>query len=300
MSEYTSSKTVEVADLPKQFALPLNLQLFAEEALADDGGASFDDAEVVEDVEQDFDNEDDYEPVDDSEEAQQPEVAEPEQKPKQDSETNKAFQKMRQELEATQTLMKRNAEIARKYGAEYGVFSEADIAAQYGNHGITTLEQFEQQLQFDAYREKGIDPDEIRAIVDNHPDLVAARKMREDQLLVTSYQELQEEYPDLVKEPTDVGEEVWSKWNNGKNGISLAEAYTLVNRKEILAKQQAAARQTVLNQTSSKAHLKPSGNVGTGGDTTQIPADVLKMYKQLTPGKPDSYYIEHYKRSMKG
>lgn len=299
MIEYKSSKKAEVADLP----LKMNLQLFSEEAPSDEG-ASFDDEQIVEDdntEEYDSYEDDNDDFVEDSDEAQQPEVADLDEKPKQDSETNKAFQKMRQELEAAQSLMKRNADIARKYGAEYGVFSEEDISAQFGDsHGIHTLEEFEQQLQYDAYREKGIDPDEIRQIVDNHPDLVAARQMRQDQLLLTNFQELQSEYPDLVKEANDVPAEVWSKWNNGQNGLTLAEAYTLVNRKEIIAKQAAAARQATLNNMSSKSHMKPSGNVGTGADTTQIPADVLKMYKQMSPGKPDSYYIEHYKRSMKG
>lgn len=216
-----------------------------------------------------------------------------------DDPQNKAFAEMRRKTEAAEKkaqLAERNQDIARKYG-QYGVYSEEDIANKYGeSNGITTLEQFEEALQREEYKEKGIDYDTINKIVDNHPAVKAARKAEYDNKLVSSYDELHTEYPGLVKDPNDIPTEVWQKWNDGKNGLSLLEAYELTNRKQIRENLISSAKQQTLNNVNGKEHIRGDEG-GSEVETTTIPEDVLKMYKKLNPGKTDEEYLKHYKNS---
>ena len=137
------------------FPLKMNLQLFAED---DDVTPNLEDTPEFKEDAREYANMDakidkfmeektpkaepevktEIEPVK-VEEIVKPEAVEPE-KPKQDSETNKAFQEMRKQLEAEKA---RAAEIEAKA-------KKADdlIAQQYGaSHGIYTVEQYEQRLQ---------------------------------------------------------------------------------------------------------------------------------------------------------
>jgi len=295
----TGSKVAGVADLP----FKLNLQLFGE---VDEPTNVEVPVDAVDVVEPNSEVENDESTVEDTEETVTPEVVEPDQKPKQDSETNKAFQEMRHKLQETERLATRNTEIARKFGAEYGVFSDADIASKYGqSHGIHTMEQLANQIQMEAYMEKGIDPDEIKQIVDNHPDLVQARKVAYEQNLMSNFNDLKSEYPDIVKQGEDISPEVWARWNNGQSGLSLTDAFTLVNRKDILAKQQAAVKQANLNNLNSKNHMKPNGATGGTMDLTQIPDDVMSSYRKMFSSEikkgtmKESDFIKHYKASQK-
>ena len=78
-------------------------------------------------------------PVDPGDPAHDPGVADPDPvKPVQDKDTNAAFAKMRRKKEQLQ----KDYGIATKYGADFGVFSEADIVKNWGDQGITNLEKF--------------------------------------------------------------------------------------------------------------------------------------------------------------
>lgn len=292
-----SAKTVEVAELPKKkFGLVLNLQTFAGEI--DDADVDLDadddihDDEHVDDSEHDEVNEeiDEQEPgANDSDLANQ--------KPVQDEETRAQFAEMRRQAE--------QAEARARYADEV-------IARQYGeSHGIYTVEQYEQALfeqqqeeQRQQYLERGIDPDEISQIVnqqlENHPLVQQAAQQTLNHLYASNYAELQSEYGDLVKTPEDIPVEVWDRWGEGRFGLSLTEAFTLVNRKEIMNKQALVAKQTALNNINNKGHIR--GNGGANGDieTVEIPDDVYKMYKQLNPKATDKQIRAHYKKSIKG
>jgi hypothetical protein len=95
------------------------------------------------------------------------------QQPVQSKEENAAFAEMRRRLEATESKtskLEKDYAIAKKYGSEYGIYSEDDISALYGaSHGIYTLEQFEevieQENQRTQYQQSGIDPKTIEQLV---------------------------------------------------------------------------------------------------------------------------------------
>jgi hypothetical protein len=238
-------------------------------------------------------------------------VADPAPQPRQTPEQDRAFAEARRRVEAAErraveleTMRQRDIEIAKKYG-QYGIYSDADVAEKYGkSHGLNTVAQFEEALRREEYQAKGIDPDLINNLIENHPAIQNAKayeqaviRAQEDNFLVSNFNELRQEYPE-IKEVANVPLEVWSKWKNGSTGLSLTEAYYVVNRKEILAKQTDAAKQATLNNIQGKGHVRGNGS-GSEVDTTRIPDDVLEMYKRFNPGKTMDEYKAHYKKSQK-
>jgi len=231
-------------------------------------------------------------------------------KPKQTPEQDRAYAELRRKAEAAERRAieveaqhQRGIQIAKKFG-QYGVFSDADVAEKYGqSHGIHNVAQFEEALRREEYAAKGIDPDMVKKLVDEHPDLQAAREFKqaairaqEDNFLVGSFDELTKEYPE-IKGVADVPPDVWRKWKNGSTGLTLNEAYLVVERKNIETRKIEAAKQATLNNIQSKDHVRGNGK-GVEGDTVRIPDDVLAQYKALNPGKSMDDYKKHWKKSQ--
>jgi len=231
------------------------------------------------------------------------------EKPKQTPEQDRAYADLRRKAEAAERLVaetkeqhQRDIQIAKKFG-KYGVYSDADVAQKYGqSHGIQNIAQFEEALRREEYAANGIDPDMVKKLVDEHPDLQAAREFKqaairaqEDNFLVSSFDELTKEYSD-IKKVDDVPPDVWRKWRNGSTGLTLSEAYLVVERKNIETRKVEAAKQATLNNLQSKEHVRGNGK-GSEGETVRIPDDVMEMYKKFNPGKSMDEYKKHYKAS---
>jgi hypothetical protein len=83
---------------------------------------------------------------------------------------NAAFADMRRRLEATESKtskLEKDYTISKKYGAEYGVYSEEDIAEKYVSYGITTLEQLEAAIEEEKQRKQnpGFDPKAVEQLI---------------------------------------------------------------------------------------------------------------------------------------
>lgn len=232
------------------------------------------------------------------------------QKKVQTLEENAAFAEMRRKTEAAErraaeieAQRTRDIEIAKKYG-QYGVYSDADVVEKYGqSHGLKTIAEFEEALMREEYQSKGIDPDMIKKLVDEHPAIKqaqqaqeAAAKAQQDRFLVDNFDELTKEFPEIAK-AEDVPADVWRVWRNGESGISLKQAYAAVNYESIASKKAEAAKQATLNNIQGKDHVRGNGK-GAEGDTVRIPDDVLEMYKRFNPGKTMDEYRAHYKKSQ--
>jgi hypothetical protein len=319
MSEKISVNMTEVA---KPFRLPLNLQLFAEGEPASEPAPT--PAPVVKDqvytsAAEHAEATSAKEPVVATQEPLKEEVQseiKEEVKPIQNDETNAAFAEMRRkaeaaELKATQLeqQQQRTMEIARKFGP-YGVFSDEDVARTYGqSHNVHTLDQLEREIQRQEYVKQGVDPDLVEKIVtdklENHPSVVQARKLAFDNLLVSNYNELLTEFKDVVTKPEDVSPEVWAKWNEGQSGLSLSDAYALVNRKTLAEKQQAATKQAALNQLNSKSHMKANEGSSEELETGSIPDEVMEINRRMFARElkagtmTEKTIIQHYLRHNK-
>lgn len=241
-------------------------------------------------------------------------VTEPATQTKQTPEQDAAFADLRRKAEAAErraieveTQRQRDIEIAKKYGKDYNIYSDADVEAKFGkSHGLKTVAEFEAALQREEYQSKGIDPDLINKIINEHPDVKKARELtaRQEmeqgkQVLNSELSKLNEEYPDLKLEKIDDliklpnSEEIYKL---AQHGYSLLHAYEAVNKDAIRKQQSEAARQSTLNNIQGKSHVRGNGQ-GSEVDTTRIPDDVLEMYKRFNPGKTLDEYKAHYKRS---
>ena len=291
--------------------IPMNLQLFAEDSGAGGEIAAPQETTSTESTtgtdtsaEQSTDS---TESTTDQSEGTTDAPTEVDTKPKQTPEQDRFFAENRRKLEAAERLVaetkaqhQRDIEIAKKFG-QYGVYSDADVAEKYGkSHGIHNVQQFEEALRREEYQAKGIDPDMVKKLVDEHPDLQAAREFKqaairaqEDSFLVSSFDELTKEYPE-IKGVNDVPPDVWVKWKNGSTGLTLPEAYLVVERKNIETRKVEAAKQATLNNIQSKDHVRGNGK-GVEGDTVRIPDDVMEMYKKFNPGKS----MDEYKKPSK-
>lgn len=238
-------------------------------------------------------------------------TAEVDTKTKQTPEQDRAYADLRRKAEAAEKRIaevesqrQRDIEVAKKFG-QYGVYSDADVAEKYGkSHGLKTVADLEAQLQREEYQAKGIDPDMIKKLVDEHPAIKSAQeaqaiaaKAQQDRFLVDNFNELTKEFSDIAK-AEDVPADVWRLWRNGESGISLKQAYVAVNYESIAEKKAEAAKQATLNNIQSKDHVRGNGK-GVEGDTVRIPDDVMEMYKKFNPGKTTDEYKKHYKDSNK-
>lgn len=326
-----SRKTEEVADLPK-FRLPLNLQLFAGD---DDGTPNLEDSDDFKSDAREYEQMNakiekftadrtpkepaketetklEKEPAKAEEEAGTKEVATPNEKPKQDKETNDAFQEMRKKLEASE---KEKSDVLAKAAK-----ADALIKAQFGNQGINTVEQYEQwikdgeiQAETDRYTEAGLTAEEIDKIrnYDTLKAEVTSRTVAEIQ------QESANQWGALYKLYPEVEADI-TKFNNGEaqstynaemqaeiaRGASPLAAYRNVHFESILANATKTVKETAtqdaVDRLSSKNHIK--GNASAAGDIEhfEIDPDQMKIYRGLMKGKTDAQIRAFAKKQNAG
>lgn len=230
-------------------------------------------------------------------------------KPKQSPEVDSAFAEMRRKAEAAEkkaleveTKLKRDRDIAKKYGADYGVYSEEDIAEKYGaSHGINTVDDLQRAILNAEYQEKGIDPDTINKLIESHPLIQEAKKVKENTVISNQYNALLSDLKedgliDIVKDPKDIPDSVYQRWDYGKNkgGLSLSDCFYLEQRKQIAAKKVEATKQSTLNNIAGKQHLKVEGDGATDANDISVPSETLSMYMEMGMSKKEA--TAHYKK----
>jgi desulfoferrodoxin (superoxide reductase-like protein) len=318
-----SSKTANVAELP----LKLNLQLFAEDiapnledtpefkedakefAAMDAKMEKFTEERKSKEtpvVEKTVENEPDK--VIDK--AVTPEVAAPDEKPKQDMETNKAFQEMRQKLEAAEKAKTENEAKAKK--------ADDVIAKEYGkSHGIFTVEQYEQRLQQEKevednerYQAAGLRPDEVEKIREFDRIKAEAETIKQattQQAYLTQWDSLYKAYPDIVETSKLFSEGKDPEWYNDDmkaeiaRGASPLAAYRNAHFETILANvtkgTKETAKQEALNQLNSKDHIKANSGTGSDVEHVEIDPEQMRMFRALNKGKSDAEIRTWYKKN---
>jgi hypothetical protein len=289
-----SEKTIEVADLSKPFLRhSLDIQFFSSEELPTDDVGDVDnpvDDELIDDN-----------PIEDDLGDKEQDLANPEDDKTsfKDDPQNQAFAQIRREKEAAVAQLKQ---------------MDAFISQQYGEYGIHTFEQYQEALkaeqeaqQRQQYVDAGL-PDEVIDKLSRVDEVLQqAEEAQFKQQLADNYSELVKEYPELVKAPQDISPDVWQKWQDGKTGLSLTEAFELVNKKAIREHLQASSKQSTLNKINSKNHVRANGGEGAEDvDLTSVPAETMQAYRQmfakeLRTGKmKEADFVKHYKKSLKG
>lgn len=153
--------------------------------------------------------------------------------------------------------------------------------------------------------ETGIDPNVLNNLIGNHPAIVAAQRMQEEQqareaetFAKSQLGTLLSKYPDCgltdlnQLEQSEAGRATLQDW--AKTG-DLVKAYTANFHEEILQRRTTAAKQGTLNQINGKKHLRqPQGSSG-GGET--MSPDELKTWQGFFPDKSYEEILKMWKEN---
>jgi|GEM_PF-1754860 len=184
------------------------------------------------------------EPVNAGNETSQPQTEKPVQSP----EENAHFAEQRRAREAAETKaanLERDYSIAKKYGAEYGVYSDTDIAEKYGHLSINNSEQLQAAIEKEAkdaeLTEKGMDPDiytkEVSKAVEEHPDVLEARRTKKNAENFGEFQQWHLENVGTAPDVKDLPQQVIDAFNKGE---SMKNAFMEYDYKNLKSKQKAA------------------------------------------------------------
>lgn len=214
-------------------------------------------------------------------------------KQSQSPEQNKAFAEMRRKLEAAEKKAREYEELdnrAKEMFKEHGVKSMAEY--------LNKLQEQQLEARKEELLEKGYDAEEVDKLLKTEKEnlelkqkIAAEEKAKRDAFLVSEYNSVVKEYPDLVKSIDDIPDEAWAKF---EKGYSLVDAFESVNKAQIKAKEQEKAKQKTLNNLSSKKHLKAEGDGAGEGSATIIDADTMQNY--LDMGFTKKQALEYHKK----
>ena len=200
-----------------------------------------------------------------------------------------------------------NAEFKRMFGAYKN--PETGKPIESWQDYLAAMEAQNRQQREAELRDKGIDPNIINEMVNNSPvirqanqviqqnvQMEAQRRLESDLKAVSEIDPTIKTMQDLLNHPSygSVYEYV------SKNGLSLPDAYRLANYKELSAKNNAAVKQAVINQTKGKSHMEATGTgVADNDNLAEVPASTMAAYKQFYPNLTEQQLKVKYNEFLK-
>lgn len=160
----------------------------------------------------------------------------------QSREENAAWKQMRLEKENAAKeaeKLKRDIDYAKKYGKEYGVFSEKDIQQQYGHQGINSWDDLEMAIEA---QQKNVDLETMKYAkkgkqIEEQEQLTQKQIKEKEDFKQKQFAEFAQRFPDFTKEIVDqkaeFPKEVLQALEDGRN---IADVYENLLLKEKLAK----------------------------------------------------------------
>lgn len=215
----------------------------------------------------------------------------------QSAEENAKFASIRRkaEAEAKEKYDKQLAEINAQFKRQFGNFKipGTDQAIETYADYLKAVEIQQQEAREEELRSKGIDPKIIDEMINNSPSMIRANEIIKEQeernvnaRLAEDFKKVQllnpnlKDISELAKEPnyTEV-----VKYCNA--GLSLVDAYKLVNFDTIANAKAEAIKQATINQAKSTAHLQTTTGINTAIDNlADIPTSQLQMWRNAYPG----------------
>jgi len=134
------------------------------------------------------------------------------------------------------------------------------ISEMYGeSHGINTYAEYQQELDNQAMRERGVDPDEVKRVAEDLPEVKTAREAKRQYEM---YLEMTEEYPEyknMDKIPVEIFE------ISKKRNISYLAAAEIHEAKVLKAEKAELAKGTKAKQANEETAKGATGSVASGG-----------------------------------
>ena len=260
--------------------LSYNLQFFADEGEASEGVNEAAPAEQPED---------EGEVTETETEGANEEVANPQP---QSPETNAAFASMRRELEAARRAQ---AELDGFYARQFGKYTNPETgqpirSAKDYSEAMLAQERMQAREQM---QQNGIDPNVIDNLIANSPAVRQAQaataelnNYRAQQKLEADYKEILALDPslngveDILNDPSMplMAERV-------AQGMSLVDAYKIVNFDRVFASKESAVKQQTINQVKGKNHLTTGAAINVNDTEEDIPANMVSQFKDMFPEK---------------
>ena len=274
--------------------LSYNLQFFADEGEASEGENEAAPADQPED---------EGEVTETETEGANEEVTEPQT---QSPETNAAFANMRRQLEAAN---KRIADTDAMFARQFGKYTNPETgqpirSAQDYYEAMAAQERMNAREQM---QQNGIDPTMIDNLIANSPAVRQAQaataelnNYRAQQKLEADYKEILALDPslngvdDILNDPSMplMAQKV-------AQGMSLVDAYKIVNFDRVSNSKEAAVKQQTINQVKGKNHLSTGAAVNVSSDLEDIPANMLEDFKDRFPEKSPKELKALYNKAIK-
>ncbi len=276
-----------------EYELPMNLQFFAE-------GEGSEGSENTQEV-----AEPETEAVESQTETEggTEEVAEPQTQSK---ETNAAFANMRRQLqEANQRLADTDAMFAKQFGNYTN--PETGQPIRSAKDYYEALAAQERAAAREQMQQNGLDPNMIDNLIANSPAVRQAQaataelnNFRAQQKLEADYKEILALDPslnsvdDILNDPSMplMTEKV-------AQGMSLVDAYKIVNFDRVFNSKEAAVKQQTINQVKGKNHLSTGASVNVSSDLEDIPANMLEDFQDRFPEKSPKELQKLYNMALK-
>lgn len=260
--------------------LSYDLQFFADEGEASEG------ANETEPAEQ---SENDGEGNETETEGAKEEVTEPQT---QSPETNAAFANMRRQLqEANRKLADTDAMFARQFGKYKNPETGEPIRSAKDYYEAMAAQ--ERAAAREQMQQNGIDPGLIDNLIANSPAVRQAQAATAELNNYRAQQKLEADYKEILAlDPSLNGvEDILNDpsmplmTEKVAQGMSLVDAYKIVNFDRVFNSKEAAIKQQTINQVKGKNHLSTGASVTVSSDLEDIPASMLEDFKDRFPEK---------------
>lgn len=192
----------------------------------------------------------------------------------------------------------------------------------YTNQLITTEAEY---LAYEAesrrrereqeFKKAGINPETIEQMINEHPDVRAAKAAAEDaraskerydrlakqQVIKDELRKISKLDPN-IRTPQDLmnhpryGE---IKQLVAEHNHSIAEAFELATQKDKDAENQMHSRANAAAVSNSKGHMVASSTSGNQADEYTVPPETLRAYRKAYPGLPDAELRKKFARVQK-
>lgn len=259
--------------------LAYNLQFFGEDGEASEG---VNESSVAEETVEEGEGNEAETGV--NEEAAEPQTQSPE--------TNAAFANMRRQLQAAnQQLADTDAMFARQFGQFKNPETGQPIRSARDYYEAMAAQ--ERANAREQMQQSGIDPNMIDNLIANSPAVRQAQAATAELNSFRAQQKLEADYKEILAlDPSLNGvEDILSDPSmplmaeKVAQGMSLVDAYKIVNFDKLSGTREAAAKQATINQVKGKNHLATGASINVNDSEEDIPANLVNQYKEWFPEK---------------
>lgn len=208
----------------------------------------------------------------------------------------------------------------RSAAALENIFTRAGLRNTFTGEPIRTQADFDaweskfaQQRRAEEMKAGKMTPESLNQAISEHPTVKQAaqvvaqaeqqRKQEQmqqaQQRIASDLEEIRKTDPtvqtvgDVLKGPK--GQEIYALT---KKGISLSQAYYLVNRETVQQAMAESARQQAAKNARGKEHMRPSGS-SAGAGAVSVPQSEMAMYRVFMPHATDAEIQAHYNKHIK-